>query len=213
MLLVGRITGAYGIKGWVKVHAFTDPVENLFSFSQWIARSPAESRNSADSASQGVKDSSNGDRRSGRDSENKTLIFSEFRRQGRGLIAKLEGVDDRTGAERLRGLEIWVPEVELPPLESGDYYWHQLENLRVYSRYPEHGSAGGEAPDPRADEEYLLGEVDHLLETGANDVLVLRPCEGSLDDRERLVPYLPGSVVQRVSLDERRIDVLWHPED
>ena len=59
----------------------------------------------------------------------------------------------------------------------------------------------------------LLGEVDHLIETGANDVLVLKPCAGSVDRRERLLPYLPQRVVQRVALQERRIDVDWHPED
>jgi 16S rRNA processing protein RimM len=51
-----------------------------------------------------------------------------------------------------------------------------------------------------------------LLETGANDVLVLRPCEGSIDDRERLVPYLPGDVVEECS-GGGMIKVRWHPED
>ncbi|MEE4280198.1 MAG: hypothetical protein V2I82_17165, partial [Halieaceae bacterium] len=59
----------------------------------------------------------------------------------------------------------------------------------------------------------LLGVVDHLLETGANDVLVLRPCPGSIDDRERLLPYLPGRVVSKVDRCRGRIDVRWHPDD
>jgi 16S rRNA processing protein RimM len=55
--------------------------------------------------------------------------------------------------------------------------------------------------------------VDHLLETGANDVLVLRPCEGSIDERERLIPYLPGDVVQEIDREAGRMTVSWHPED
>ena len=56
----------------------------------------------------------------------------------------------------------------------------------------------------------VLGEVDHLIETGANDVLVVRACEGSIDDRERLIPYLPGDVVTRVDPEQGVIEVDWY---
>ena len=172
MLLAGTLTGAYGIKGWVKVHVLTDPAENFLTFGRWqlVCR---------------------GQRRAAR--------FTDGRRQGRGLIARLAGVDDRRAAEALRGAEIWVESRLLPHLPHGDFYWHQLRGLQVWCQWR------GEAR--------LLGEVDHLIETGANDVLVLKPCAGSVDRRERLVPYLPRRVVQRVALQERRIDVDWHPED
>ena len=57
-------------------------------------------------------------------------------------------------------------------------------------------------------EEKCLGKVDHLLETGANDVLVVRPCEGSLDDRERLLPYT-AQCVQNVDLAAGVMQVEW----
>ena len=110
------------------------------------------------------------------------------------MIAHLKGVDDRSQAEELKGLEISVPRAELPELTEDEFYWHQLEGLSVY--------AG----------DCLLGQVDHLLETGANDVLVVRACEGSLDKRERLVPWLRGDVVKGVDLAGSRIDVEWDPE-
>ena len=59
----------------------------------------------------------------------------------------------------------------------------------------------------------LLGEVDYLIETGANDVLVLKPCEGSIDTRERLIPYLPGDVVTRVDLEQGLMEVDWFPDE
>ena len=60
--------------------------------------------------------------------------------------------------------------------------------------------------------EQLLGAVDHMIETGANDVMVVRRCEGSLDDRERLIPYLPGDFVQDIDLQSGTITVDWDPE-
>lgn len=172
MLRAGTITGAYGIKGWVKVHALTDLPEDFFAFERWFAK----------------------DRHGYR-----PIAFAEGRRHGKGLIARVDGVATRDEAEALRGTDVWVPAEALPALDDGDYYWHQLENMRVWCEH-----------EGRS---LLLGEVDHLIETGANDVLVLRPCEGSIDQRERLVPYLPGQVVLAVDDDEGRMTVAWHPDD
>ncbi len=172
MLLAGKITGAYGIKGWVKLHVFTDPPENFFAFSrhQVTRRGRVES-----------------------------IQFADGRVQGKGWVARVVGVDTRTDAELLRGTEIWVPKTDLPVLGAGDYYWHQLQGLQVWCDHE--------------GQRLLLGEVDHLLETGANDVLVLRPCDGSIDERERLIPYLPDDVVLSVDMDDRSMTVDWHPED
>jgi 16S rRNA processing protein RimM len=58
-----------------------------------------------------------------------------------------------------------------------------------------------------------LGDVDYLLETGANDVLVVRASESSIDDRERLIPYIESEVIARIDLDDAVIEVNWHPDD
>ena len=172
MLLAGKITGAYGIKGWVKIHALTDPVENFLSYSRWLVKR----RNSLE-----------------------PVEFVDGKAHGKGLIARVRGVDDRTEAEALRGLEVWVQASDLPVLEDGDYYWFQLQGMKVTTEFD------GQA--------LLLGQVDHLLETGANDVMVLEPCDGSVDDRQRLIPYLVGSVVREVSREKGTIVVDWHPDD
>jgi 16S rRNA processing protein RimM len=170
-LVVGRITGCYGIKGWVKIHSYTEPMENFLGFSNWRVR-----------------------RRSGEE----TVVFDQGRRHGKGLVAHLEGVDDRTAAEAYVGLEVLISREQLPTLDQGDYYWHQLEGLAVWCT--------------TGDEPVLLGRVNHLLETGANDVLVVEACAGSVDGRERLIPYLPGDVVRRVDLAAARMEVDWPPE-
>ncbi len=175
-LTVGKITGCYGIKGWVKVHAFTEPQENFLQFGKWVVR-----------------------RRGG----SEAIEFDAGRRQGKGLVAHIKGVDDRTAAEAFQGLEVAVPPDSLPALEEDEFYWHQLQGLAVWCR---DGSDPGSAA-------VLLGEVDHLIETGANDVLVVRPSEGSIDQRERLIPYVPDDVVTRVDLAAGRMDVDWFPDE
>jgi 16S rRNA processing protein RimM len=172
MLVVGRISGCYGIKGWVKIHSFTEPAENFLAFDNFSLK-----------------------RRSGLES----IEFESGRRHGKGLVAHIKGVDDRNQAEFYKGLEIVVDKAQLPALEVGEYYWQQLQGLQVWCR------CNGE--DTR--EGVLLGIVDYLIETGANDVLVLRACEGSIDKLERLIPYLLGDVVTRVDLDEGRMEVDW----
>ena len=83
----------------------------------------------------------------------------------------------------------------LPTLAEGDYYWRQLQGLQVWCQ--------------EEDKRELLGTVDYLIETGANDVLVVKASEDSLDDRERLIPYLPGDVVTRVDLEAGTLEVNW----
>ena len=175
MLHAGTLVGAYGIKGWVRIRAYTDPPTNLLEFGHWYLKQ--------------------GSSRSGR-----PVRLLEGRLQGsKGLVARIEGIDDRTEAEGLKGAEVWVPKQELPELEDGEFYWHELDGMRVECEHEGHP--------------VLLGEVSRLLETGANDVLVLRPCDGSVDDRERLVPYIPGTVVKDVDRAARCISVDWHPDD
>lgn len=166
-LIVGRIGAAYGIKGWVKIHSFTEPMDNLLNYGQWWIK---------------------------RKGEWQPLAIDAGHRHGKGLVAHIEGVDDRNAADVFKGGEIGVSSELLSTLEDGDYYWHQLLGLQVWS----------------SDE--FLGQVDHLIETGANDVLVVRACEGSRDKRERLVPWLPESVVTSVDLNAKRIEVDWDPE-
>lgn len=115
--------------------------------------------------------------------------------QGRVLVVQLKGLSDRDQALELKDWEICVPRAELPALDDGDFYWYQLEGLQVVTL-----------------EGQLLGRIDHLLETGSNDVMVVKPCAGSLDQRERLLPYLPDLYVKHIDLTEGVMQVDWDPE-
>lgn len=130
-----------------------------------------------------------------RGSEQRTVSVLGGRVQGRVLVVNLKGVDDRNKAEELVDFEISIASDALPELEDGDFYWHQLEGLQVVNQ-----------------EGQLLGKVDHLLETGSNDVMVVKPCAGSVDQRERLLPYLPGQFVIEVDLETQVMQVDWDAE-
>lgn len=183
LLVVGKITGCYGVKGWVKIHSYTEPRENFLGFGNWILL---------------------------RRGASEPIEFDDGRVQGKGLVAHIAGVDDRTLAEAYSGLEVAVQGDSLPALEEGDYYWSQLQGLQVWCR---DASGAGGSEEGGTEERVLLGTVDYLIETGANDVLVVKPSTDSIDDRERLIPYLPGDVVTKVDLDRAVIEVDWFLEE
>ncbi|WP_374973700.1 ribosome maturation factor RimM [Spongiibacter marinus] len=166
-VVIAKISTVYGVKGWVKIHSFTDPLENFLDFSDLRLRQKGQWQK---------------------------IELDECRRHGKGIVAHIKGVDDREVAREYCGLELGILAEQLPSLAENEFYWHQLVGLKVI--------ASGQ----------LLGVVDHMIETGANDVMVVRRCEGSLDDRERLIPYLPGDFVQDIDLQSGTITVDWDPE-
>ena len=126
----------------------------------------------------------------GRNGHWSAVGVAEGRVQGRGVIVRLDDCRDRDDALGYRGCDIAVWRSQLPLLEDGEYYWADLVGLRV-------ATAGG----------VELGEVEWMMETGANDVMVVR------GESERLIPFLPGTVVRSVDVGRGAIVVDWHPDD
>jgi len=116
----------------------------------------------------------------------KVVELSQGCLPGRGLVASVEGYSDRDQVKDICGMDIYIDAAELPELDEGEYYWSQLEGLQVSTQ------AG-----------VLLGKVSQLMETGANDVIVVRACEGRFDREERLIPYAPGIYVLDIDLDQQ----------
>ncbi|MCY4046235.1 MAG: ribosome maturation factor RimM [Cellvibrionales bacterium] len=121
------------------------------------------------------------------------LTIEKAKYQGQSVVVKFKELHDRTAAETLGKVFLSVPADSLPKLSIDEYYWHQLIGLKVMN-------ADG-----------LLGVVDHLLETGSNDVLVVRPSDESLDDKERLLPYRP-EVITLVDLGGGMIQADWESD-
>jgi 16S rRNA processing protein RimM len=159
LLTVGRIVGVHGVGGWVKIESFTEPRLRIFAYQPWrLTQAGVETE----------------------------IDSAQGHEQGKGMVAKLSGCDDRDAAVALVGAEIRVPRSALPKPKRGEFYWADLEGLDVVT-------VDG-AP---------LGKVSHLFATGANDVLVVR------GERERLIPYVTGQFVKNVDLDAGCITVDW----
>ena len=115
---------------------------------------------------------------------------SRGKAQGKGIVARLPDVDDRDAAAKLVGSEIWINRSLLPGAKADEFYWTDLEGLEVLTT-----------------EGVSLGQISHLLATGANDVMVVRDAE-----RERLLPFVLDDCVKKVDLDAGRVTVDWDPE-
>ncbi len=110
----------------------------------------------------------------------------EGQQHGKSVIALFKGFDDRDQAAELIGAELGVHREDLPEPEEGQYYWSDLIGLKVVHR------DGTE-----------LGVIDEMLETGANDVMVVK------GERERLIPFVRDEIVINVDLSQGRVDVDW----
>lgn len=162
LIIAGRISGLFGVRGWVKVYSHTDPRENIVDYRLWWVR-----------GAQGWQ----------------PMQLVEGQRHGKGVIAHLEGIDDRDAASRLLGADIAIERRDLPTLEQDEYYWADLIGLKVQTETGE-----------------VLGTVDHLLETGANDVLVVKHDQG-----EHLIPYVRDQVIRKIDLQDGVLIVEWDP--
>lgn len=162
-ITVGCIGAPFGVKGWVKVHSYTESPENILGYDPWYLRAANKP-----------------------DAPWRIAAVEDARDHGKGVVAKFEGCDDRDAALLMRGMDIAIHRDQLPPAEEGEYYWADLVGLRVVTL---NGTD--------------LGTVDHLMETGANDVLVVT------GERERLIPYVMDVTVQDVDLETGVIRVDW----
>ena len=110
LITLGRISGVFGVQGWVKVRSYTDPIANILAYDEWILR------------------------RAGND----TRVGVEGRSHGAGIVAKLKGVDDRDRAREWIGANVLVERSALPECGPDEYYWSDLEGLEVRTLTGEH---------------------------------------------------------------------------
>ncbi|MDF1763094.1 MAG: ribosome maturation factor RimM [Oleibacter sp.] len=166
--VLGKISTAFGIKGWVKVHSYTQPMTNILEYPVWYLR---------------VGD------------QWKQYKVLEGKPQGKGIVAFLEGINDRDLALAIRQCDIAIPQEDLPELDEDEHYWFQLEGLNVKNT-----------------EGVLLGQVKELFDSGGgNQVLSIVPCVGSIDKQPRLVPFVDQYILE-VDLDGSVVQVDWDPD-
>ncbi len=103
-VIVGRFGAAFGIKGWIKVFSYTDPITNILEYTPWYIQH-------------------------GNDWQQ--IVIEDGKMHSNQIIVKLPGCDDRNRAETFTHLEIAITADTLPPLEKNQYYWSDLVGLDV----------------------------------------------------------------------------------
>jgi 16S rRNA processing protein RimM len=159
---VGKISGVFGVKGWLKIFSFTNPRENILGYSSWSLKKGDETR---------------------------VVEIIDGHLQSKAVIAQIKGVSDRDQAASLMNWDIFITPEQLPEAAEGEYYWSDLIGLKVETTLG-----------------VQLGTIESLLETGANDVLVVQ------GDRERVIPFLQKTVITEIDLATGIMVVDWDPD-
>ena len=103
-VILGRVSGVFGVKGWLKVQSYTEPRDNIIGFGAWTLR-----MNGVDRA----------------------FEVEDGHSHAGSVVTKLQGIDDRDRARDLVGADIVVPREQLPATKAGELYWTDLEGLEV----------------------------------------------------------------------------------
>jgi 16S rRNA processing protein RimM len=156
---LGRVSGVYGVQGWVKIYSYTDPITNIFKYTPWQVQ---------------------------KDGQWHTVVARAGKTHHKGLIAQLTQCDSRDEASHWLNAEIAVYREQLPPSNREEYYWIDLIGLTVKNI-----------------DQKVLGQIDHVLATGANDVLVVK------GKTEQLIPFLLDKTIKQVDLTNGILQVDW----
>ncbi len=106
-VILGRVSAVFGVKGWLKVHSYTEPRDSILSFRDWSLQ---------------------------QDGKRQEVTVAESRKQGNSLVVRIDGIEDRDTAAELLGSLISVPREQLPELPSDQYYWGDLQGMQVIHR-------------------------------------------------------------------------------
>jgi 16S rRNA processing protein RimM len=158
-IVIGRFGRPHGIKGSISVLSFTEPRENILQYPCWYIKRQDQ--------------------------------WHPLKRQHdditqKHILTQVLGYEEREDVAALTNLEIGVPRSELPRLDVGEYYWHELIGMRVIH-------CKGD----------ILGDVTEMMATGSNDVLIVQ------GEQRYLIPYLPNETVLSVDIKKREITIDW----
>lgn len=180
---VGRVVGAWGLRGGLRVKPFSADPQALFSSKRWyllapdLPRSPLPATAKAAAAVAWPR----------------LLRIAQAREQGDFVVATAHDLDDRDAAQALAGARVMISRASFPTPQAGEFYWVDLIGLDVSNR-----------------EQVALGRVVGLIETGPHCVLRIQDADNAA--AERLIPFV-DAYVDSVDLAGRRIVVDWDVAD
>jgi 16S rRNA processing protein RimM len=162
LIIIGKVGAPHGVRGWVSIHSFTQPRENILDYLPWLIK---------------------------RGHTWQAIDVLDVREQSKNMLALFANCADRDVAREYVNAELAIPRERLPVLPKNEFYWSDLTGVTVTT-------TNGK----------VLGKIDHLFATGANDVLVVN------GDKEYLVPYVKDLVIKNVDLKAGTMTVDWDPD-
>lgn len=166
LYVLGKISGYYGVKGWLKIYSYTQPRENIVRYKNLKVKL-------AKGRWQDIR-------------------LDSGKAHGKGVVAHFIGYDNRDIAASLIGAELAVYRSDFKAAANNEYYWADLIDLNAVNL-----------------EGIELGQVKRLIETAANDVLVISPVQKDNVKAEILVPFVLDHYVKNVDLGANTITVDW----
>lgn len=157
-IVVGKFGRTHGIKGWLRVTSYTNPIDAIINYKNWYIQ---------------------------QNGQWELIKIDHTMLQGNVVLFHIANVNTPEEAQRYVNQELAILQEQLPPLKNNEYYWADLEGMQVIDK-----------------NNYVFGIVDHLFNTGSNDVLVV------VGEKRHLIPYLKNVVLQ-VDLAKKIILVDW----
>ncbi len=193
IVILGRVIGFYGLRGWVKVHSDTQPRENIVDYRSWLLGDGADKL---------------------------SVTVTNGKRVGKNVVAKIAGVDSREEAAKLLGLTISIPRSALPEPEPGEVYWTDIVGCRVLdlsgqlvgtaSRLFETGANDVlVVRDERQPDGNLAGSMARGTDSSVGSGVRSNPDKIG---QEILIPWLRPEVITSVDLVQKTITVDWDPD-
>lgn len=158
-ILIGKFGSSFGIHGYIKVISFTEPKENIINYQPWLLKDKSDWRQ---------------------------VNYTEYKFHGNVILVKLPEFDTPEAVKVFTNKEIFMDETQLPKLDKNEFYWRDLEGLKVLNLKNEE-----------------FGIVHHVMNTGANDILVVQK-----DKQEHLIPFIKNVIIE-VDLQKKIIIVDW----
>ena len=165
LICVASIGKPRGLKGEFFLNSFCNPKQNILNYSNFLIQ----------------------------DNKIEEFEVDYIKENNSKFFSKIKGIEDVDQIKKYTNLSIYIDKKDLPDLELGEVYWHQLIDLTVIDK----------------NSNDILGKVKDLNNFGSNDCLEVQPTESSVDSNSRLIPFVRNKSIHSIDLDKSIIYVNW----
>ena len=124
------------------------------------------------------------------------LKLQYIKKNNSKFLSKIMNIDDLETIKSYTNMKLFISSDNLPTLSSNEIYWHQLAGMRVFD----------------TNQNELLGKVSGLNNFGSTDCLIIHPTNDSIDDKERIIPFIRETFIKKIDQEKQIIEVDWQKD-